>query len=90
MKRHPAAGNALPETIVAMPVVLLFLFAAVNIALIGYLQAEADGSAYIGAHSLAGTPIASPAAQASAAANALQKVFPLVASGAVSAAQGVT
>jgi Flp pilus assembly protein TadG len=81
-------GNALPETIAVSAILLLVVFAAVNVALLGYLQAEADGAAYAGARKLAAAPIAGPSAQASVAASALQKIFPYVKTSAVTAAQG--
>jgi hypothetical protein len=83
-------GNALPETIVVSALLLLVVYAAVNIALIGYAQAATDGAAYAGARALAAAPIAAPSAQASVAASALQKIFPYIRSGAVAAAQGTT
>jgi len=83
-------GNALPETIVVSALLLLVVYAAVNIALIGYVQAESDGAAYAGARALAAAPIASPSTQASVAASALQKIFPYIKNSAIAAAQGTT
>jgi hypothetical protein len=74
-------GNALPETVFVLSLLLLLLFGSVNLALIGYSQIQADGGAFVAAHVAA---LASPSAGPSAAAAQVNQVFPHVQPSAIS------
>ena len=68
-------GNALPETVFVMSLLMLLIFGALNLALIGYSQVQADGGAFIAARSAA---LASPSAGPAAAVAQVNQAFPHV------------
>jgi hypothetical protein len=43
-------GSGIPETAITISTGLLFMFALIRIALVGYLQLSSDGAAYLAAH----------------------------------------
>lgn len=69
-------GNGLPETMIVMSLLLMLLFGAVNLTLIGYGQISADGASYIAARAAA---VSSPSSAPSAAAAQVAEAFPRVA-----------
>ncbi|MGP6191318.1 MAG: TadE/TadG family type IV pilus assembly protein [Vulcanimicrobiaceae bacterium] len=68
-------GNALPETMLVMSLLLMLLFGALNLTLIGYSQIQADGAAFVAARAAA---LASPSAAPSAAVAQVAAAFPHV------------
>jgi hypothetical protein len=74
---HGRRGAALPETAIVISVALLVLFGAVQLALIGYFQAMADGASFIGAWTVAQKPQGDTADQTHAD-NAVRTVFPKI------------
>ena len=74
-------GNALPETALVMALLLLLIFGSVQMAVAGFDQLSADGSAFIGAHSaVAEDPTAPTVAYANQIASS---IFPHTASNAL-------
>jgi len=88
--RDFARGNALPETAIVASLMLLLLFGALNVALLGYNQLQADAAAFVGARTASTTSISSPSSVATAAANQIAAIFPHVQSGAVHVTTGGT
>lgn len=89
--KHATRGLAMTETAIVMAVVLLALFGGVQMAVIGYMQAAADGASFVAAHAQALNSSANGPAVA-------QTPFPIVGgnvtmgapSGAVSASTSLT
>jgi hypothetical protein len=68
-------GNALPETMLVMSLLLMLIFGALNLTLIGYGQIQADGAAFVAARAAA---LASPSIAPSAASAQVAAAFPHV------------
>lgn len=72
---HPRSrANALPETALVVSLMLMLTLAAIDLATIGFGQAEADGAAFVGARTLA----VANSTTSSVATNAIAGVFPKV------------
>lgn len=69
-------GNALPETVLVIGLFSLVMFGAVNMAILGYNQVEADGVTYVAARAAAAHPTNAPSAVASALAGVFPNVQP--------------
>lgn len=67
-------GNALPETALIVSLMLMLTLAAIDLATVGFGQAEADGSAFVGARTLA----VANSTSAPVADTAIKGVFPQV------------
>lgn len=72
-------GNALPETALVVSLMLMITLAAIDLASIGYSQAQADGAAFVGARTLA----VANSTSAPLADSAISGVFPKVQSNTV-------
>ncbi|MGP6159698.1 MAG: hypothetical protein ACLPYS_19740 [Vulcanimicrobiaceae bacterium] len=83
-----ARGNALPETALTLTLVLLVFLGLVELAMVGFVQAEADGAAFVAAHAAA---MASDAATQSTRGPAhASGIFSLMPSGNISVTTGTT
>lgn len=80
MIRTCARGTALPETALTIGLSLLLILGASQLAIVGFTQLSADGAAFVGAHTVATSPTANPAA-------AVQQAFPGIASANLAVAQ---
>jgi Flp pilus assembly protein TadG len=83
--RRGFKGGTLPETAIVMSVVLLVLFGAVQLAIIGYSQLMADGAAFVGARSVAENPQGTSSTDQANARSAVGNVFSHLPSGSVAA-----
>jgi hypothetical protein len=81
-------GNALPETALTLSLVLLVFLGLIELAMIGFVQAEADGAAFVAAHAAAMANSAS--AQATRGAAHAGGIFSFIPSGNISVTTGTS